>query len=107
MPKKKQKKKRLFDDLMQGMKEMEAYLQGKPGKWRVHHVYAPPKMDAAKVRRKLGLSQNEFALRFGIMPSTLRNWEQGRREPDPTTHTLLAIIDKHPEIVDEVLRGNQ
>ncbi len=101
--KQKGKKPRLFDSLARGLNEMEDYLQGKPGKWRVHHVYAPPKVDAKKIRRKLGLSQLDFALRFGISPANVRNWEQGRREPEAPTRILLAIIERHPEIVDEVL----
>jgi putative transcriptional regulator len=94
------KKTRLFDDLMQGMQEMDTYLQGKRGKARVHHV---PVVDVRKIRTKLGLSQNKFSERFGIPSATLRNWEQGRRQPETPTRILLAIIDRHPSLVDEVL----
>ena len=38
--------------------------------------------DIAATRRRLGLSQTEFATWFGISPGTLRNWEQGRRVPE-------------------------
>jgi putative transcriptional regulator len=51
----------------------------------------------------MGLSQSEFATRFGFPPATLRNWEQGRARPDAPTRVLLAVIAKHPETVEEVL----
>jgi len=37
-------------------------------------------------------------------PATLRNWEQGRSRPDAATRVLLAVIAKHPEAVEDVLR---
>jgi putative transcriptional regulator len=57
-----------------------------------------------EVRTKMGLSQSEFATRFGLPPGTLRNWEQGRSRPDAPTRVLLAVIAKHPEAVEDVLR---
>ena len=52
----------------------------------------------------MGLSQAQFATKFGFPPSTLRNWEQGRSRPDAPTRVLLAVIAKHPEAVEDVLR---
>lgn len=100
---KRTKRNPFFEDIKKGLHEAIDYLEGRPGNYRVHHIYPPPKVDAKKLRKKLGLSQMEFTLRFGIPAATLRNWEQGRREPDLSTRILLAIIDRHPEIVDEVL----
>ena len=53
---------------------------------------------------KMGLSQTQFATKFGFPPATLRNWEQGRSRPDAPTRVLLAVIAKHPEAVEDVLR---
>jgi len=53
----------------------------------------------------MGLSQAQFATKFGFPPATLRNWEQGRARPDAPTRVLLAVIAKHPEAVEDVLRG--
>jgi putative transcriptional regulator len=53
---------------------------------------------------KMKLSQAQFATRFGLPPATLRNWEQGRSQPDAPTRVLLAVIAKHPEVVEDVLR---
>ena len=52
----------------------------------------------------VGLSQAQFATKFGFPPATLRNWEQGRARPDAPTRVLLAVIAKHPEAVEDVLR---
>jgi putative transcriptional regulator len=55
-------------------------------------------------RKQLGLSQTEFAARFGFQPATLRNWEQGRTRPDGPARVLLAVIARHPEAVEDALR---
>jgi putative transcriptional regulator len=63
-----------------------------------------PEVDVRKVRLKMGLSQTQFAAKFGFPPATLRNWEQGRSAPDALTRVLLAVIVKHPDAVEDVLR---
>jgi putative transcriptional regulator len=55
--------------------------------------------DIAATRRRLGLSQTEFAAWFGISPGTLRNWEQGRRVPEGAARVLLRVIERDPEAV--------
>jgi putative transcriptional regulator len=62
-----------------------------------------PETDVRKVRLRMGLSQAQFATKFGFPPATLRNWEQGRSRPDAPTRVLLAVIARHPEAVEEVL----
>ena len=64
-----------------------------------------PDVDVSKVRRGMGLSHTQFALKFGFPPATLRNWEQGRVRPNTPTHVLLAAIAKHPESVEDVLKN--
>jgi putative transcriptional regulator len=49
------------------------------------------------------MSQGDFAARFGISPATLRNWEQGRRQPEGPARVLLAIIDREPQAVQRAL----
>jgi len=67
-----------------------------------------PKLNPKEIRSALGISQQEFSERFGIPLATLRNWEQGRTEPDAPTALLLYLINKFPkEVAAEVakLRG--
>lgn len=56
------------------------------------------KVPRAKIiRRALGLSQEEFAARYRIPLGTLRDWEQGRSEPDQTARAYLEVIASEPE----------
>jgi putative transcriptional regulator len=67
-------------------------------------TYRPPAhVPVGPVRKRLGLTQENFARVFGLNVSTVRDWEQGRRHPEGAARTLLAIIARHPEIVQEVL----
>ena len=80
-----------------------AWADGKDVRVRVTTVHVPV-VDVRSVRRKLGLKQWEFANKFGFRTATLRNWEQGRTRPDGPARTLLAVIAKHPEAVEDALR---
>ncbi len=53
----------------------------------------------------LGLTQEEFADAYGIPVGTLRDWEQGRREPDQASKTLLKLIEVIPQEVRAALAG--
>jgi DNA-binding transcriptional regulator YiaG len=57
--------------------------------------------DIAALRRFVGLSQVQFASAMGISVHTLRNWEQGRRQPDGSAIALLRIAARHPRIIRE------
>ncbi len=57
------------------------------------------------IRKKLNLSQSDFALMIGVSISTLQNWEQGRREPDGPAKALLKIASKNPEAVMDALHS--
>lgn len=58
-----------------------------------------PQIRPASVRHLLRLTQAEFADRFGIPLGTLRDWEQGRREPDMTARTLMRAISMDPDLI--------
>ena len=55
------------------------------------------------IRRALKLSQEEFAARFHIPVGTLRDWEQGRKEPDAAARAYLRVIARDPEAVRRAL----
>ncbi len=55
------------------------------------------------IRRALELTQEEFATRFYIPLGTLRDWEQGRAEPDQPTRAYLTLIARDPGHVDRTL----
>ena len=79
-----------------------AWTRGENNRGRVALVQVP-ETDVRKVRLRMGLSQAQFATKFGFPPATLRNWEQGRSRPDAPARVLLAVIARHPEAVEEVL----
>ena len=87
---------------IEGLEEAIAWSRGDRGKVRLTRVTVP-EINVRKVRRQMGLSQTQFATKFGFPPATLRNWEQGRATPDAPTRVLLAVIAKHPEAVEDVL----
>jgi putative transcriptional regulator len=66
-------------------------------------AFVPERVDVAAIRRGLGLSQDKFARRFGLYASTVRDWEQGRRQPDAPARALLAVIEYAPETVERAL----
>ena len=60
---------------------------------------------AKMIRRALALTQEEFAIRYHIPLGTLRDWEQGRAEPDQATQAYLKVIAREPERVERVLNS--
>jgi putative transcriptional regulator len=57
------------------------------------------------LRRALGLTQEEFAVRYHIPLGTLRDWEQGRCEPDQPARAYLTVIAHDPDGVKRALGG--
>lgn len=55
------------------------------------------------IRRALALTQEEFAVRYHLPLGTLRDWEQGRAEPDQPTQAYLKVIAREPERVERLL----
>ena len=55
------------------------------------------------LRKRLGLSQSEFAERYRINIARLRDWEQGRSTPDSAILAYLTVIEREPEAVKRAL----
>lgn len=89
--------------IIEGLEQALAWTRGENNDVRVTLVQIPD-VNVREVRTNMGLSQSQFAIKFGFPPATLRNWEQGRSRPDAPTRVLLAVIAKHPEAVEDVLR---
>jgi putative transcriptional regulator len=66
-------------------------------------LFEPP-IQAQEVRKKLGLTQPDFARLLGIPLGTLRNWEQNRFLMEPAAQTLLKLVDREPEAALRALR---
>lgn len=79
-----------------GDKLLTAVRQMRAGQGTV--VHSP----VARARAASGLSQVQFAALMGVSVRTLQEWEQGRRKPTGAAQTLLAVAERHPEILREL-----
>ncbi len=98
----KPKLSRLARSIIEGLEEAAAHARGEI---TLPVRYYPGPMDVKKLRRKRGLSQSEFAYRYGFSPRTLQEWEQGRAQPDSAVRAYLTVIDRNPKAVEEALRA--
>ena len=69
--------------------------------WR--RVISPRLPNVQSIRRKLGLSQAQFASKFGFSVRTVQEWEQGRALPDRPARILLRVIEKSPKTVERAV----
>jgi putative transcriptional regulator len=87
-------------ELIDSMTEACEHAEGKSVPVRVHVVEVP---DVRAIRRRLRMSQNEFARVYRIPLATLKNWEQGRRQPDAPAAAYLQVIANRPREAREAL----
>jgi putative transcriptional regulator len=87
-------------ELIESLTEAVGHAEGKSGKVREHAVEVP---DVRAIRRHLRMSQNQFSAAFRIPLATLKNWEQGRRQPDAPAAAYLQAIAKRPGEIKEAL----
>ncbi|MGP0093147.1 MAG: helix-turn-helix domain-containing protein [Xanthobacteraceae bacterium] len=57
------------------------------------------------LRKKLNMTQEEFAARFHLPLGTVRDWEQGAHRPDKAAQVLLRVIAKDPDAVARALES--
>ncbi len=89
--------------ILASLREAVDWAEGKDVPVRVSTVEVPA-IDVREVRKQLGLSQAQFAAKFGFQPATLKNWEQGRTRPDGPARVLLAVIARHLDAVEDALQ---
>ena len=53
-----------------------------------------------EIRENLNLSQTVFAKLLNVSPSSIRQWEQGKRQPTGATKVLLDLLKRSPHILD-------
>ena len=97
--------KKAYDKIAAGLKDAIAIARGEADR-RSYRVHVPPDVDVGRIRRKLKLSQSEFAARFGIAPGTLRDWEQKRKRPEGPARVLLMVIEREPAAVERAVRAS-
>ncbi|MFN3693383.1 MAG: helix-turn-helix domain-containing protein [Ignavibacterium sp.] len=86
--------------ISKGLREAIEYSKGNTKGVR---EFRPAHIDVKELRRRIGMSQTEFATSFGISLGTLRHWERGDRYPQGPALVLLNLLSKDPGKVLEVL----
>lgn len=89
-----------FDRIMSGLNEVLAIAEGRAEPARLH---VPERMDVKAIRTAQGLTQVQFAQRYGFSASAVRDWEQNRRQPEAAARVLLKVIERRPDAVLEAL----
>jgi len=85
-----------FEQMMDGLKDVEAFLAGEQEGFKAH---VPQEIDVKAIRNRLGMTQAKFSNTFGFSLDAIKHWEGGRRIPEAPARTLLTVIDKNPAAV--------
>lgn len=90
------------ESIIKGAEEALAFAKGEADtkKYRVH---IPKQIDVKRIRKKLGMSQGEFAETYGFSVRTVQEWEQGRSVPQGAAKNFLVVLDKEPGAVRRAL----
>lgn len=100
------RKRKLFDELMEGVDAMRSQREGKIT-LRTHEVEALPplEIDPATIREtreKLHVSRAVFARHLRVSTRTLENWEQGRARPNAQAAALILMVRKYPDTLEKL-----
>jgi putative transcriptional regulator len=92
--------KKAFDKIAEGLTEAIAIARGeaKPAK-----LHVPAEIDVKAMRRRMNLTQDDFASAFGFTLAQIRDWEQGRSRPLGALRAYLMIIERDPDSVRRLL----
>ena len=89
-----------FESIKRGLQQAAAHQRGKGRGVRMH---TPAEVDVQALRKKIGLTQEQFAAKFAISLGTLRHWERGDRKPHGPALVLLRVIEKEGNAVMRAL----
>ncbi|MFZ5834236.1 MAG: helix-turn-helix domain-containing protein [Pseudomonadota bacterium] len=78
-----------------------AFTEGEENHGCVTHI--PDDIDVQNIRKKVQMSQSQFAKYFGVSVRTIQEWEQGRCVPSGASRAFLTVIDREPEAVRRAL----
>ena len=91
--------------IIAGLQDAVRFARGETERAQLRNVRVPLPLDVRAIREAQGLSQQQFAAKFGFPLSTLRNWEQGRRAPTGASRNYLLVIARQPRAVEAALRA--
>ncbi len=90
-----------FGNLIAGLNDVRDYKRGKRDGFFAH---VPDAIDVRSIRARTQQTQEGFARTYGFSVGAVRDWEQGRRQPERAARLLLAMIANEPNTVERVLR---
>jgi len=97
-----------FEQIQQGLQEAIAHAHatanGCPQGARTSH---PKPVDIRAMRSGMGMTQEQFASRFGFSAAALRHWERGDRTPRGPARVLLNVIAHDPQAVIRALAADR
>jgi putative transcriptional regulator len=93
---------RVFEDLKQGLTEIDDYLGGKQAGFK---VTVPAEIDVKSIRKGLHMTQASFSSAFGFSLDAVKHWEGGRRTPEASARAFLTVIAKNPTAVISALHS--
>ncbi len=88
--------------IIRSARQALAIAEGKIDKTK-YRVRIPDTIDVRTVRRKVGMTQDDFARHFGVSKRTIQDWEQKHRFPSGAARAFLTVIDREPEAVRRAL----
>jgi putative transcriptional regulator len=92
---------RQFEKIKRGLTEAISHAQGRPSpRMKIHY---PKPVDVKALRLEIGMTQEQFAAKFGVSTATLRHWERGDRSPHGPALVLLNVIKHDPKAVIKAL----
>ena len=90
-------------DFSQILKSIDEARAIKAGKRKPSRVITFTPLEVKAIRKRLQVSQAQFAYLIGVSAATLQNWEQGRTQPEGAARALLKIAARRPDAVLEAL----
>jgi putative transcriptional regulator len=100
------KKRNIFEELVQGIEEINQHLVGKIT-LKTYTVESRPMQEVTpeiirETREKLNLSRPVFAHELHVSPRTLEKWEQGKTKPNDQAATLIMMVRKFPDTLQRL-----
>jgi putative transcriptional regulator len=92
----------MFDDLKNGLREIDSFLDGKREGYK---LTVPAQIDVKGIRKGLHMTQSRFSQVFGFSVDAVKHWEGGRRTPEASARAFLTVIAKNPKAVIAALHG--
>ncbi len=97
------KMSRLGQRLIRSAKEARAFARGEAD-IASYKISVPRKVDVKALRTRMRLTQEQFAARYNLNVARVRDWEQGRSQPDGAVRAYLTVIEQEPGAVERALR---